>query len=162
MTQPTSDPNRTYHYMKRWRYQGYHATIPALGSQRRIQALRAIGYTIPQLAEATGLSTVYLDQLCNGRRSVRINKRNAELIDRAYRTLSVQPLHNTTQATRSRNNARRRGWHPPMAWNDIDNPKERPRGTRWEKCAAKGCTRLAESAGLCDSHYWHLRKERAA
>jgi transcriptional regulator with XRE-family HTH domain len=132
MTPPTKSskqPGYANKYTKYWRH-GYRATIPALGSQRRIQALRAIGYTVPQLAEATGLSEVYLYQLSEGRRSERINKRHAQQIVEAYRTLCVQPLHNKGTALRAKNYAKKRGWYPPMAWDDIDTDKS---ASIWER-----------------------------
>jgi hypothetical protein len=128
MTPPTkgsSQPGYSRRYVKHWRH-GYRATIPALGLMRRMQALRAIGYTVPQLSEATGLSTVYLYQLSEGRRSERINKRHAQKINEVYRTLCVQPCHNKGKSLRAKNYAKKRGWFPPMAWDDIDDPQERP------------------------------------
>lgn len=128
MTQPiaaTKHPKYQAKRVKLWRH-GYTGTITALGAMRRVQALRAIGWTVPALAEATGLSTAYLYQLSTGLRSQRINKRNAEAIDRAYRVLCVQPLHKGYGAKRARLAAKAAGWFPPMAWDDIDDPQERP------------------------------------
>ena len=36
-------------------------------------------------------------------------------------------------ATRNRAMAVRRGWAPPLAWNNIDDPDEQPRGVRAER-----------------------------
>lgn len=128
MTKPikaTKHPEYRNRYVKYWRH-GYRARISAIGAMRRVQALRAIGYTVPQLAEATGLSTVYLYQLSEGRRSKQINKRNFQRIAEVYRTLCVQPLHNRGTALRAKNYAKKNNWYPPMAWDDIDDPTERP------------------------------------
>lgn len=104
---------------------GLRLMVPALGSTRRLQALRAIGYTNGQLAEATDHSEIFIRQLCAGRFR-QIDKVRAERIAEVYRTLCVQPLHNTANAKRARAYARKFGWYPPMAWDDIDNPKDRP------------------------------------
>jgi hypothetical protein len=50
-----------------------------------------------------------------------------------YERLSMTlPPETTTaekcDATRSRGIARRNGWLPPLAWNNIDDPSERPDG----------------------------------
>ena len=34
-----------------------------------------------------------------------------------------------TAVTRTRNRARAQGWHPPMAWDNIDDPNETPTPT---------------------------------
>jgi hypothetical protein len=36
--------------------------------------------------------------------------------------------HEKAAAARARNLATRMGWPPPLAWDDIDNPDEKPRG----------------------------------
>lgn len=101
---------------------GFRLRVPALGSRRRLQALRAIGYSISRLSKETGLSEIYIRQFCKGRHE-NIRREYAETIDRVYRTLCVQPLHNSASAKKARLYAQRNGWYPPMAWDDIDTDK---------------------------------------
>jgi hypothetical protein len=105
---------------------GYRAQVSALGAQRRIQALVAIGYTFPMLSKETGLSEIYLRQLAHGIRSTRIDRRRDAKIREVYRTLCVQPLHKGYGPKRARLAAKAAGWYPPMAWDDIDSEKDRP------------------------------------
>lgn len=152
---------------------GYRAQVPALGSMRRIQALCSIGYTIRELAKHTGLSEVYLYNLANGLRATRIDKKRAQKIDEVYRTLSVQPCHYKSHHTsRTVSLSRKKGWAPPMAWNDIDNPKEKPKGVLFHTtcyvrvgqtkqhphghpCGEGGQLRK----GMCRKHYVQAMKE---
>lgn len=124
MTRKKSDsPEYRRRYRKAHYAIGYRAHVPALGAMRRIQALRAIGYTVKQLSEATGLSEVYLSQLSLGVRSTRLSREIDQRIREVYRTLCVQPLHKSYSAKRARLAAQKHGWYPPMAWDDIDTDK---------------------------------------
>ena len=108
---------------------GYRLTVPAIGYTRRIQALKAIGYTYQQIVDEVGMGQRRsYGALADGVTYTRLRWEWAKKIDAAYQRLSVQPLHETTSAKRSRAHARNRGWAPPMAWDDIDNPHERPKG----------------------------------
>lgn len=104
---------------------GYRRQVPALGCMRRVQALHAIGYTRSQLADLLDLPKDFLEKLARGRK-VRISRENAQKIVEGYRTLCVQPLHNTGNANRARTWAKKAGYYPPMAWDDIDDPQQRP------------------------------------
>lgn len=48
----------------------------------------------------------------------------ARLVRRLYDRLSMTPAPASRGATRARNDARRKGWFPPLAWDDdtIDDP----------------------------------------
>lgn len=119
------DPRYMVRYNKFYRA-GYRRTVPAFGPMRRIRALHAIGYSRGMLCELTGLSDQFLYDLVKGRRFERIDAERAKVIDEVYRTHCVQPLHKHPQANRVRTWAKKAGYYPPMAWDDIDDPKERP------------------------------------
>lgn len=108
---------------------GQPQTVPKLGIVRRIRALQALGWTLNQIADAAGIpARTVKDPLYRGEVCYRTT---AEAIDRAYRMLSMKlPREVTTQEKRdasySRGIAKRRGWPPPLAWDDIDDPDETP------------------------------------
>lgn len=113
---------------------GYRLHVSALGTQRRLRALHAIGWTRPQLMELTGYSKSFLYSLTrvspgsDHHKAVRVSRETDRLIKDLYRTLSVQPQHETPDAKKVRKWARKHGWAPPMSWDDIDDPLERPKG----------------------------------
>lgn len=105
------------------------------GTIRRLQALMAVGWSAPILAERMGLNDAAFRKLLASNRKVFVSTyRNAR---RIYDELWNQEPPQTNRferstATRARNLAARKGWPPPMAWDDdhIDNPKAKPSGTR--------------------------------
>lgn len=121
--------NKARRYAKLHR-NGYRVQKPALPYIRMVQALHAIGYTTAEIMAATGLHRPTLQQLAHPeyRNTTRVSPDTARRLERAYSTLSVQPCHNTTSAKRARNAARKNGWAPPMAWDDIFDPNDYPKG----------------------------------
>lgn len=126
-----------------WRYRktrklrhirGEVVMAPAVGVVRRYQALLALGYTGPRIAAETGLSIRTLRSVqYHGHVSVR--PETAEKMAAAYERLSMTRPEGR-YANRARSQARARGWLPPLAWDDIDDPNERPTATtrdgNWE------------------------------
>lgn len=105
--------------------------VPAVGSRRRLQALMTLGWTSPQLADHLGWDPKEVWRKLSVRE--RVTATSAEQIAELYERLwdSRPPTPRSWQAvramTKTLNNARRRGWAPPMAWDDIDDPNERPK-----------------------------------
>lgn len=101
--------------------------VPALGARRRLQALSRIGWTHAQITAEAGLSrgtvnaTLYRSAQCTA------DTRNA--ICAAYDRLSHLPQTGPT-ADRIRLHATRNGWAAPLAWDNIDDPCEKPAATR--------------------------------
>ena len=103
--------------------------VSALGVQRRIQALMAVGWSRSQISIAAGYPAASL-----GARIVVLLKPEtktvtrpvAKRIDAAYVSLSSRPAPSHHGAARARNEATRNGWAPPGAWLDIDDPEEIP------------------------------------
>lgn len=92
--------------------------VPALGARRRIRALLALGWTHQQLYSASGIRTaVALHQAGEW-----VTARKFRAIDRLYEQLSMTP--GPSAATRAR--ARRLGYPPPLAWDDVDDPSAVP------------------------------------
>lgn len=99
---------------------------PRIGVVRRLQALRAIGYTDENLGRYLGVNRQAMLDL---RRysSPRVMASTAARIADMYETLSAHPQTGTS-AARSRRTAESRGWPPPLAWDDetIDDPDAAP------------------------------------
>lgn len=106
------------------------ARVPGIGTARRIQALVAIGWPLPELAARLGWTLANLCDRAVCRRPC-VAVRNARLVADLYDRLSMTPPTGP-QADRARVRARRRGWVPPLAWDDdtIDDLRATPRGTR--------------------------------
>lgn len=105
------------------RQEGRPGLVPALGTVRRLQALQAIGYGYPRLAIETGISEKTLrNPTYRGQWVYRVT---ADAVATVYERLCMTPLDGP-YARRSRNMAAAKGWMPPLAWDDIDDPDERP------------------------------------
>lgn len=103
---------------------GAPATVPSLGTVRRIQALQAIGYSQPDIAAESGVD---LDTLRNPLlRGTTVYSTTAARIAAAYERLCETPAPPSRNASYARTTARRSGWPPPGAWLDIDDPSEVP------------------------------------
>lgn len=107
---------------------GHARTVPGVGTARRVQALAALGWSYPELAKRLGLEGKSGREVV--RRYARTNGRflatTAARVDRLYRELCMTPPPQSTPDERyayrrALNAARRHGWVPPLAWDDIDN-----------------------------------------
>jgi hypothetical protein len=116
------------HYSKLYRM-GYRCTVDPLGTQRRIQALAAIGYSSHDISQASGVYPSMIQDISAGKRK-RIALKTAAAIEKVYGNLSARPIHGA-RANWMRNMAKKNKWAPPMSWDDIDNPDERPKGMVW-------------------------------
>lgn len=102
---------------------GSPLTVSALGTQRRINALQAIGWTQELLAERGGWRNA--DDVNEIMKRKRVTLRTARRVDDLYRKL---------ESTRGPSNiatlyAARQGWATPACWDDIDNDVA-PQGMR--------------------------------
>lgn len=101
---------------------GARRPVPALGAQRRIQALVTQGWSLTKIAGLIDmeLSNMLL-MLQRANTSASTHLRVAEVYERLW---NVQPPHDEWRSrgayTRSVNYAHRHGWLPPFAWDDID------------------------------------------
>ncbi|WP_428956151.1 helix-turn-helix domain-containing protein [Streptomyces sp. cg35] len=95
--------------------------VPFIGTQRRIQALYAIGHGPASVSLATGVSAYNLWAIAAGERGA-VTAATYRAIRAAYRQLICTPGH----SARARKAAARNGWLPPAAWGDIDNPNCKP------------------------------------
>ncbi len=106
--------------------------VPAIGTQRRLQALAVLGWSNASVARRMGMHPEHMPRLIAN--AVTINAKTAERATAVYRELSMRiPVGTTRQEKQSitcaRTRANRNGWLPPLAWDDetIDDPGARPR-----------------------------------
>lgn len=90
--------------------------VPAVGSQRRLQALAWQRWAISHLAERTHLPEDTLWCIRAGKRT-HVRAETAREIARLFDEIGAEI-----------GPSRRRGGIPASAWDDIDNPLERPKG----------------------------------
>ena len=112
-------------YSKMYRT-GKRFTVPATGDRRRIQALRRIGYTTVAIAAGTGLSPDFIRTVSQGR-EIRIGLAAHKRIGVFYEEHSWHPRIDT-QAKKAATYAKKWGWAPPGAWDDIDSETDTPKG----------------------------------
>lgn len=120
--------------------------VTTAGITRRLQALAWMGWSVDQIAEASG---VHADTISDARKrpqefmAVRVK---AALVD-AYERLHMQSPKAAGRweragVTRVRNHALRNGWLPPLAWIEIDDQRECPEG--WQYRPSERTEALAE------------------
>lgn len=113
--------------------------VDSTGTVRRVQALVAIGWPIAQLAPYFGLHETALGRISRGE-LVQVRTATAQTAVMVYRRLSRIP----GPSVRARNDAIRKGWPSPAAWDDttIDDPTATPETDRPEPELKRG--QLAE------------------
>jgi hypothetical protein len=133
--------------------QGQHLATPAIGPQRRIQALMALGWTSADIANAAGwASREYVRRVLKGQKgkpTTWVQAKTHAAIRDVYDALSMSIPEPTPARRRTQTRARRNGWPPPLAWDDerIDDPNYQPRGMRADEPRPQG-TLLEEWAHL--------------
>lgn len=106
--------------------------VPALGAQRRLQALMRLGWSSHAIAVEAGLPhRNHVWRIINGQKgrpTVWVQRSTDQWVREVYERLSMR-LPTTHYVGRTRAHAERMGWPPPLAWDDIDDPDERPATT---------------------------------
>lgn len=93
--------------------------VPSVGAHRRIKALQYMGWTIQQIGEMLGVSS---RRVCNILNINRILWETHEDLKTIYDSHCMTFGGHTRTSTLSKT----KGYHPPMAWLDIDDPDEIP------------------------------------
>lgn len=113
---------------------GQPRTVPALGARRRVQALQRLGWSLRMIAAEAGWNTP--EALQYVLRNHSITRRSYLRIKAAYERLCMTVPPHCSATVRARMRAERAGFPPPLAWDDIDDPDEVPKGVaprRWKQ-----------------------------
>lgn len=124
--------------------------VPSLGAVRRVHALNAVGWSLLAVAQRSGVSK---QALASSLSRDMITARVARQIRDIYAELEMS----TGPSERSRRHAAAKGWAPPAAWDDIDDPAEQPDASRWEKGKTLGTLTMDD---LTDCASWGLTREQ--
>lgn len=105
--------------------------VDQTGTARRVQALVARGWSGSRIAGRLGVERSNFTAVMNGTHLVTVATREAvrALYDELWDVAPPEDNHrDRIAATRARRLAQRRGWVPPLAWDDetIDDPTARP------------------------------------
>jgi len=118
-------------YKKRhaWdRMNGRQRIVSTLGTRRRVQALNRLGWSNQVIAREAGVHPPNMTRLLN--RSDTMTVTVAARIADVYERLSMTLPPPSQAVANVRNRARRLGYPPPLAWDDIDNDPEPQWGGR--------------------------------
>lgn len=97
--------------------------VNAAGTYRRLRALALRGWSLPSLAARSGLPVSWL-QFVASRNIDQLDHRRAEAVADLFRDLWL--IDGPSKITQAR--ARRAGYIPALAWDDIDDPVAEPQG----------------------------------
>lgn len=103
--------------------------VPALGTQRRIQALQYLGHSRRSIAHAIGYKDEGALTYLMHPDTVTILRATAQKIDAVYRRMCMT-IPQGQGASRARTWAKKHGYAPPLAWTNIDDPNDTPHGVR--------------------------------
>ncbi|HLS03092.1 MAG TPA: hypothetical protein VK054_14140, partial [Beutenbergiaceae bacterium] len=102
---------------------GTPLTVEATGTCRRLQALAVMGWPATVIAEHVGVTRETLRAITHGERH-RVLRATAQAVMQVFGDLCMAVGPNPATATI----AKRKGWVSTLAWDDIDDPNERPQG----------------------------------
>lgn len=100
--------------------------VSVVPTRRKAQALAAIGWSFKEQSRMVDRSPEWMGGVIKKRH---VKVATHDLVDELYQRLHMTP--NPKPATRVRNEAAKKGWAPPLAWNDIDTD-DNPRGVGWK------------------------------
>lgn len=95
--------------------------VPAVGTMRRLQALAAMGWPLTRSGIEAGISDTHARNLARGCHQ-QVTSEVARKVDAYYRPRHMHPGPSACAKTV----ARRNGWVTALAWDDIDDPNDKP------------------------------------
>jgi hypothetical protein len=95
--------------------------VPALGTVRRLQALAAMGWPVSWAGPQSGISDTHARMLVRSRHGS-VSASVAARVDEVYRRHCMAP----GPSAFARGHARRNNWVTAVAWDDIDDPRDKP------------------------------------
>lgn len=119
--QPCRDAMARYQHQRTVsHYLGRPLAVPTLGFRRRIEALQAIGWSVNAIADRLGIDVRVLPARM---KSTYVRSVMFERMAAIYNELCMT-VPSDRYANRRRTIARRKGYAPPLAWDDIDTDLE--------------------------------------
>ena len=107
------------------------ANTDNLGPIRRLRALVAMGWSQSRLAQRLGMDPTNFGRIIHGDRFeilVSTAKRVEALFDELWDQAPPAETHRQKiSVSRSKAYAKSHGWAPPAAWDDMDDPLEKPK-----------------------------------
>lgn len=132
--------------------------VRAVGTMRRLQALRALGYSLNDLSSRVGITGQGVSWISAGRTEW-VHAEIAHRVATAYDALSLTPPPARTgyergAADRARRHAAARGWLPPLCWDDddLDDPDVHPDAAALRRTDRRTPAELAEDVEDILSH----------
>lgn len=118
-----------YLYEKRRRMdqqlRGITRTVASIGLRRRVQALQRLGWPLSTIAAGAGWKNPQALQYVM--KSPTVFRDSRDRICAVYDELSMKIPPHTSGNVRARKRAIANGFAPPLAWDNIDDPNERPK-----------------------------------
>jgi hypothetical protein len=131
---------RAKDYRTRVYLEGQKMWTDGTGTRRRLRALMALGWSGAELSRRLGRDRTWLDRIAK-RDGCQVHIDTARKVAALYEQVSMTvPVGRVANATRNR--AKANGWLPPLAFENIDDPDERPDG--WQYQAPDRATQLAD------------------
>lgn len=104
---------------------GRPRAVSPVGARRRLQGLVHLGYSYSELAPHLEVSAAQVHKWAANDHAF-IRSSTADRIATVCRRLAMQPAPPSRNATYARTVAKRNGWLPLLAWDDIDDEGESP------------------------------------
>lgn len=99
--------------------------VDATGTRRRVQAMAVMGYSLSAQSALLGRTVNNYHKVL---RNPKVFAETARAVRDLARELAMTPAPPSHGATLARRMAARSGWLPMVAWDDIDDPREKPKG----------------------------------
>lgn len=122
-----SGPDKRVRRGTRDKILAYRRQWTPVGIQRRLRALTLLGWSMQAIADRSG---IYMTSLAEMRRNEDIKfvrREVAEKILAVWGDLCMTPAPDSHSARETSARATGRGWVPGLAWDDIDDPGEKPK-----------------------------------
>lgn len=129
--------------------------LPAWPTARRVQSLMQAGHTSPVIAKRSGVSQVQVSAIARGEIPM-VKRHTAAAIDATFRELMSEPVGTPARHTKGKH------WVPPMWWDDIDDPDEKPGITHCTVCHGPDPRPKAGTCHGCGGRLASRRKRQKA
>lgn len=124
--------------------------IDPTGTRRRLQALACLGWLWSEIGAELGVTAARVGHMAAGQWRM-VHRDNARKVAEVYDRLSMtvppeleRKPHAAVIRARQRRDAARKGWAPPLAWDDatIDDPAATPTGLHGDEAIQRRQQRL--------------------